>query len=273
MDIIPTYHSHHTSSRHPASYSLYLRMPLHRVLRLPLPHYPSRYTHIHLTLQNPDSPYTMSAIQVQSYAAAVRGFTPTIHTDTYPHIASSGTELAGRSVFTSGASKGIGRATALSYARAGCQRIAVGARSDISSLVAELLAVIAATPSQPDTANPEPPVVVGVQLDVTSEASVAAAMATIDAALGARGLDVLVNNAGYLAGWRPLGETDSAQWWTTWDVNVHGTYLVVKHCLPLLLRSELRTNILTSSYGALVTRPGASAYQSAKFAVSEMLLE
>lgn len=216
----------------------------------------------------------MSEIQLQN-VEAVRQFTPTIHTDTYAYIAppESG-DLAGRSVFITGASKGIGRAAALSYARAGFTRIAVGARSDLTGLVAELREVAAARARTETGGEPEAAAarIVAVPLDVTSEDSVRGAVATIERELcgDGAGLDVLINNAGYLEPWVPVGDSDTAKWWRSWDVNVRGTYLVLQHCMPLLLRGTLRTNILTSSIGVLLPRHGASAYASAKFAVSQI---
>lgn len=56
--------------------------------------------------------------------------------------------------------------------------------------------------------------------------------------------------------------------WKTWDINIKGTYLCSKYFIPLLLKGQLKTNILTSSYGAVVHWQGASGYQTTKLAVS-----
>jgi hypothetical protein len=65
-------------------------------------------------------------------------FTSTMHTTPYPYISPSKQNLSGRAVFITGTSKGIGRATVLSFAVAGASYIAIGARSSLDSLVAEL---------------------------------------------------------------------------------------------------------------------------------------
>jgi hypothetical protein len=61
-------------------------------------------------------------------------FAETIHCDTYPAINSAEADLRGKFVYITGASKGVGRATAISFARAGAEGIAIGARSDLSPL-------------------------------------------------------------------------------------------------------------------------------------------
>ena len=53
-------------------------------------------------------------------------------------------------------------------------------------------------------------------------------------------------------------------------VNVRGPYLITKACLPLLLKSDLKTTITISSVGAHVVGPGLSDYQTSKLAVSRL---
>ncbi|KAI1350463.1 hypothetical protein F5Y01DRAFT_285860 [Xylaria sp. FL0043] len=188
---------------------------------------------------------------------AVNSFT-TAHNDTYPFISPEKADLSGKSVFVAGASKGIGKETALAMAEAGCSKIAIGARSDLSSVVDE----IAKRAAKAGRAAPQ---VVSLHLDVTSEESVQSAADKIGQAFGGA-LDVLICNSGYLEPWGPLADSKPSEWWRTYDINVKGTYLLNRFFIPLLLKSETKTSILTSSYGALGTRFGASSYQSSKFA-------
>ncbi|ETS82152.1 hypothetical protein PFICI_07154 [Pestalotiopsis fici W106-1] len=192
---------------------------------------------------------------------ALQSFTETVHGDTYDFISPKNANLSGRSVLITGASKGIGRATALSYAAAGCSKIAIAARSDLSSIEKELKE--AAGPQWPA------PQVLSLKVDVTSEDSVRAAAETVTREFGGA-LDVLINNAGYLEDWKPLADSDPTEWWKTWDINIKGTYLCSKYFIPLLLKGNLKTNILTSSYGGIVHWPGASGYQTTKFAVCRL---
>ncbi|KAJ3556406.1 hypothetical protein NPX13_g10143 [Xylaria arbuscula] len=163
-------------------------------------------------------------ISLANYAA-VESFTQ-IHTDTYPYISPENADLSGKSVFVAGASKGIGRETALSYAKAGCTKIAIGARSDLTSLAEEIKTVSNGTAH-----------VVALKLDVTSQESVKAAASTITKEFGGV-LDILICNAGRLEGWKALAESDPDEWWSTWEINIKGTYLLNRFFIPLLLKSR-----------------------------------
>ncbi|KAI1476823.1 hypothetical protein K445DRAFT_312550 [Daldinia sp. EC12] len=208
----------------------------------------------------PTIPISMAA--AQENMAAVSTFTKTTHIDTYDYISPKNLDLGGKSVFITGASKGVGRQTALSYATAGASEIAVAARSDLSNLVIEIKEAA-------KKAGRKEPTVLGLKLDVTSEDSVKAAADAISAKFGGK-LDILINNAGYLDDWAPLAEGSTFHWWQTYEVNVKGVFLCSKYFIPLLLASELKTNIITTSMGALAVTPTGSAYQTSKLAASRI---
>lgn len=184
-------------------------------------------------------------------SAAGQNFTPTNHRDTYPLISEA--NHAGHAVLISGASKGIGRATALAFARSGAATVILAARSGLQDLADEIAQLHPATK------------VICVSLDVTSEESVAAALAAVGAQVSS--IDILINNAGYLEEPKPLKESDPKEWWRTCEVNLKGTYLVVHAFLGLVLASEAKTIINVSSKGGLYTRHGSSAYGTSKAAV------
>ncbi|RAH71071.1 SDR family oxidoreductase [Aspergillus aculeatinus CBS 121060] len=183
--------------------------------------------------------------------------------DTYPFIDPAHADLAGKSVLITGASKGIGKAAAIRFALAGCSTILLLARSDLSEVEAAVhAAAVKAQRAQPFVRS--------LKVDVTSEDSVRAAASTAAEWLGGGGLDVLINNAGYLEEWKPLTDSEPSEWWRTWEVNIKGTYLAAHFFVPLLLRSPTKTVINISSGGAHVMFPGASAYQTTKFALCRL---
>ncbi|KAI1488061.1 hypothetical protein F5X96DRAFT_108242 [Biscogniauxia mediterranea] len=194
--------------------------------------------------------------------AAVLSYTKTIHHDTYPYISPEKLDFSGRSVFITGASKGIGRQTALSYAAAGCSNIAIGARSDLSGVEQEIKQVASKM-------GRKIPKVVSMKLDVTVDDSVKAAAEVVTKEFDGV-LDVLVANAGYLDEWVPLADSDPSEWWKSWEINVKGTYLTTKYFIPLLLKGKTKTCILSSSYGATMINVGGSAYQVSKFALCRL---
>ena len=151
-------------------------------------------------------------------------------------------------VLVSGASSGIGRATAARLARAG-YRVFAGVRSDRS---AEELR------SEHDGIQP-------IKLDVTDAASIAAAKKEVEGAAGAGGLRGLVNNAGIgLVG--PLECQPIEEVRLTFETNVIGMMAVTQAFLPLIRRGGGRIVNIGSGAGFLAL-PFEGAYSGSKFAV------
>lgn len=170
-------------------------------------------------------------------------------------------------VFISGASRGIGRATAVAFAEAGARSVYLVARS------AEGLEQ---TRNLVTAANPETACRWSV-CDVTDPSAVEAAVDDCVSAFG--GIDVADANAGVLGPWTKLGESDPANWWTCWQINVQGAYHVIRYTVPHLIESARahakagRSGghlILLSSVGAQLVMPGASDYQTAKHALNRL---
>jgi len=178
--------------------------------------------------------------------------------DTYPAIAKS--NHAGRSILITGASKGVGRAMAVSYAKAGAANIIITARSSLDDTEIEMLAAIKSV----ELTGP-PPKIIKLKLDVTSESSVSEAAMDVEKQVGR--LDILINNAGYLENWKPIAETDPNEWWKSWETNIKGVYLVSRAFLPLLLKGGEKTIVNIGSNGGHFTTFGASAYQGTKYAL------
>lgn len=108
-----------------------------------------------------------------------------------------------------------------------------------------------------------------VQLDVTDEDSVQAAMATIDRAHGK--LDIVVNTAGIEIE-HTIEETTLEAWNRIFAVNVTGTFLMSKHALPLLRHAVAESAggpsiINFGSYDGFIADPQLAAYCATKGAV------
>lgn len=175
--------------------------------------------------------------------------------------------VAGKTVFISGASRGIGQATAVAFAEAGAAAIYITARS---------IEALEETKAKVLEANPDTRCALSA-CDVTDAEMVKSAID--DCANRFGGIDIADTNAGYLGKWLKIGESDVDAWWQSWEVNVKGTYLVVRYALPHLIESARRHAangqsgghlILLSSIGAQLMMPGASDYQTAKHAINRL---
>ena len=182
-------------------------------------------------------------------------FTSTLRNDTYPAIDPNKSDLRGKYVFLSGASKGIGHAAAISFVKAGVAGIAIAARSDLSSLV-ETMHEAAKAAGKPS------PQIKPIRLDILDAQSIERAAQETSDAFGK--LDILINNAGAMEAFKPTIDSDPEQWWQTWTVNIRGTYLLTRALLPLLLKGSDKQIIMLTSVGAFMRSPGGSAYQISK---------
>ncbi len=174
---------------------------------------------------------------------------------------------AGKTVFISGASRGIGQATAVAFAQAGAEAIYITARSETA---------LEETKTKILEANPDTQCAYRV-CDVTDAEQVKAAIDDCVAKFG--GIDVADTNAGYLGKWTKIGESDVDNWWYSWEINVKGTYLVVRYALPHLIESAHKHAakgasgghlIMLSSVGAQLLMPGASDYQASKHVINRL---
>jgi short-subunit dehydrogenase len=160
-----------------------------------------------------------------------------------------------QTVLITGATAGIGRETALYLARAGYHVIATGRKA------AELDKLRAQAPAgtRLDT----------TLLDVTNPASIAAAVAEVDRLTSGRGVDALVNNAGYgLVG--PLTEISDGDLRKQYDTNVFGLMAVTRAFVPRMRERGKGRIVNISSMGGKLTVPFMGAYNSTKYAVESL---
>lgn len=163
-----------------------------------------------------------------------------------------------KTALVTGANKGIGYAIAEALGRLG-HRVVLGARDEVAGADAAARLVAQGIDAS------------ALRIDVTSDASVAAAAAELEQRIGT--LDVLVNNAGVSGAFDPV----------TWgqdpttidldvlrgvvDTNVYGVIRVTNAMLPLLRRSDAPRIVNTSSsMGSLGRQPGPvmAVYSSSK---------
>jgi NADP-dependent 3-hydroxy acid dehydrogenase YdfG len=127
--------------------------------------------------------------------------------------------LRDKLVFITGASSGIGRATAQAFAEQGARLLLCARRID---RLTELTRELAALPSDPD--------VYTFRLDVRDPLAVAETLANLPADW--REIDILVNNAGLSRGLAPLYENDPEDWDEMIDTNVKGLLYVTRNVVP-----------------------------------------
>jgi NADP-dependent 3-hydroxy acid dehydrogenase YdfG len=141
-----------------------------------------------------------------------------------------------------GASAGIGEATARTLAAQGFHVVAVARRADrINALAAEIggTAIVA---------------------DVTDGAAVDALAGRLSR------VDVLVNNAGGAKGLEPVADADLEHWRWMWETNVLGTLRVTRALLPKLIDSGDGLIVTVTSVAAMEIYDGGAGYTSAKHA-------
>jgi NAD(P)-dependent dehydrogenase (short-subunit alcohol dehydrogenase family) len=119
-------------------------------------------------------------------------------------------------VFIAGASRGIGQATAVAFAQAGAKAIYLTARTQDA---------LEQTQSLVREANPKTQCAWSA-CDVTDASAVEAAVDDCVAKFG--GIDAADANAGFLGPWTKIGTSDPVNWWKNWEVNVQGTYHVIR---------------------------------------------
>ena len=160
-----------------------------------------------------------------------------------------------KAALVTGAATGIGRSAALALARAGYDVAVNYSSSDAAArrTAAEAEQLGAKT--------------LLARCDVSDEAGVRAMLGNVADAFGH--LDVLVNNAGITASWKPkdLETLDLAEWDRVFAVNVRGMFQVTRAALPLLRKAEHPCIVNTASIVGLRPGPQPPPYAASKAAV------
>lgn len=158
-----------------------------------------------------------------------------------------------QTILITGTTTGIGRHAALYLAARGHRVIATGRNE------AALATLKAESGGKLET----------LRLDVTDKASVAAAAAEVQRLTGGKGLDALVNNAGYGIA-APLVETPEEEVRAQFETNVFGLLATTRAFVPAMMDKRHGTVVNISSVGGRFTFPYFGAYNGTKYAVESM---
>lgn len=162
--------------------------------------------------------------------------------------------LKGKKAIITGGSRGLGKATAIAFAKEGID-VAITGRHEktLQETVTELQALgVKATYAA---------------FDVSNYDEVKNGIKKIIASIGA--VDILVNNAG-IAAFGSFNDMEASQWTEIIQTNVMGMYYVTKEVLPFLIEKNEGDIINVSSTAGLSGNPNTSAYSASKFAVIGM---
>ena len=189
-------------------------------------------------------------------------YTTVHHRDTYSAIDETlpQNSCKGRSVFITGAGTGIGKAVALSFARAGASAIYIAARrkNHLEETKSEALKIAPECRFE------------AFEMDVVNATQVSDVFAKAVSLNGAP-LDILVSNAGYVAYLARTSECSFDTIWNHFEVNVKGALLVTLEFMKSC--TQKGATIINVSSGAAVINfaDGLSGYSAAKVGMMKML--
>jgi NAD(P)-dependent dehydrogenase (short-subunit alcohol dehydrogenase family) len=161
-------------------------------------------------------------------------------------------DFTGKVALITGAANGIGRATALAFAKSGAKVVAVDRDSAGGEATAGVIR------QQGGDAR-------FVAADVTKSVEVQNYVRTALDAYGT--IDCFFNNAGVEGKWAYTAEYDEDMFDTVIGVNVKGVFLGLRHVLPVMLQQKRGAIVNTASVAGLVATPGMPAYVASKHAV------
>jgi hypothetical protein len=160
--------------------------------------------------------------------------------------------LQGKTVFITGASSGIGRATAIAFAREGARLLVCARRLEPLEELRQTLAAAGA------------PSVHTFELDVQKRSDVEAAIANLPADW--TDIDVLVNNAGLSRGLAKVYEDDPQNWEEMIDTNIKGLLYVTRSVVPGMVVRGRGHVINLGSTAAYITYANGAVYCATKAA-------
>lgn len=167
--------------------------------------------------------------------------------------------LQNRIILVTGASDGIGREAALTYAEYGASVILTGRNEEKLKGVAQEIEAAGGIPARWYT------------LDLLTGTPASCQELAHRISTHYPRLDGVLHNAGLLGEVRPMDEQDPEIWQEVMQVNVNGTFFLTQALLPLLLKSDSGSLVFTSSSVGREGRANWGAYAVSKFATEGMM--
>ena len=161
-------------------------------------------------------------------------------------------DFRGKVVVVTGAGSGIGKATALAFAREGADLVIADVNGDRLAIVSAEIEAAGAR-------------VMSMKVDVSKRSEVDELAGTVIAERSR--VDIVMNNAGVAIG-GPFVETPIEEFEWIFSVNFWGVLYGIKAFLPHMMARKYGHIVNTSSLAGLCAMPGLSAYSSTKFAVA-----
>ena len=159
-------------------------------------------------------------------------------------------KLAGKVVLITGASAGIGRASALALAQEGVNMVLTARRQE---RLAEMEAAVQQFGGK----------AVSVVGDATEEAIAQQCVTTATETFGT--LDILINNVG-VGNYKNLVDTSAAEYDELMDTNVRSTFLFTRHAVPVMIKQGSGMILMISSMAGIYGFAGEAVYCATKFA-------
>ena len=158
----------------------------------------------------------------------------------------------GKVAFVTGAGSGIGRATALAFAREGASVVVADVSEQANQQTARMIEELGGR-------------ALAVRCDVTRTDDVRGALEKTIETFGR--LDVAFNNAGIEYKIQPAAEVTEAEWDRIIDIDLRGVFLCMKYEIPLMLKQGGGAIVNTSSGAGVKGFKGGAAYVAAKHGV------
>jgi NAD(P)-dependent dehydrogenase (short-subunit alcohol dehydrogenase family) len=160
--------------------------------------------------------------------------------------------FAGRVAFVTGAANGIGRTTALAFAREGANVVIADVSEQGNQETSRMIQELGGR-------------AIAVRCDVSRAEDVKSALDKVDEVFGR--LDYAFNNAGIEQPIKPAADLTEQEWDRVVNIDLRGVFLCMKYEIPLMLRHGGGAIVNTSSGAGVKGFAGQAAYCAAKYGV------